>query len=174
MIAGVEASRVLALVVAALACGFDLHSRRIPNLLTFGSALAALLWGATAHGAAGVLTSLGGWLTGCAMLLPFFLLGGMGAGDVKLLAGIAAWLTPGEAMWAGLFTMIAGGAFGIVVALATGYLRRALDNILLLLAHWRISGPRPLSEVTLAEGRGPRLPYAIPIAAGTAVVCLWR
>jgi len=61
---------------------------------------------------------------------------------------------------------------GIGVALATGYARKAVGNIWMLLQYWRVMGVRPLHELTLEQSRGPRLPYAIPIAAG-AVAAIW-
>jgi hypothetical protein len=69
--------------------------------------------------------------------------------------------------------MIAGGVMGIGVALATNYARTAVSNIWMLLQYWRVMGVRPLPELTLETSRGPRLPYAIPIAAG-AVAAIWR
>jgi prepilin peptidase CpaA len=165
-------ARDVAVVVGAAACWFDLRTRRIPNLLTFGAALAGVAYSTFAHGAAGLLMSVGGWLLGCALFLPFFMLGGMGAGDVKLIAAIGAWLGPISVFWVALYAMIAGGVMAVGLALATGYLRQALSNLSLLLMHWRVVGIRPLSEITLAHSRGPRLPYALPITAGT-VVALW-
>jgi hypothetical protein len=61
----------------------------------------------------------------------------------------------------------------IIVSLATGYLRKALSNMMLLLTHWRVAGLRALPEITLEGSKGPRLAYAIPIFAGT-VVAIWR
>lgn len=158
---------VVALVIAFVASVLDLLYRRLPNSLTFGSALLALAYALYTHGMSGLLTSAAGWLVGTALLLPFFLLGGMGAGDVKLLAGIGAWLGPEGALWAGLYAMIAGGVMAIVVAAAIGQLRAVGANLYLLLAHWRVSGIKPLPAVTLAAGRSVRLPYALAIAAGT-------
>ena len=60
----------------------------------------------------------------------------------------------------------------IVVALASGYLGRALSNVSLLLMHWRVWGLRPLSEVSLESSDGPRLAYALPIFVGL-VTTLW-
>jgi hypothetical protein len=60
----------------------------------------------------------------------------------------------------------------IVVALARGYLRRALSNIWLLLSHWRVSGIGPVDELTLASSNAPKLAYALPIFVGTLVV-IW-
>ena len=60
----------------------------------------------------------------------------------------------------------------LAVAVASGYLRRALGNVSLLLMHWRVWGLRPLSEVSLEGSSGPRLAYALPIFAGL-VTTLW-
>jgi prepilin peptidase CpaA len=104
--------------------------------------------------------------------MPFFLLGGMGAGDVKLLAGLGAWMGPVAVLWVALYASLAGGALAVVVALGRGYLRTALTNVKNLLTFWVLVGPRPMPELTLERGEGPRLAYAVPIFVG-ALVTLW-
>jgi prepilin peptidase CpaA len=163
---------IAALGVALLACVFDLRTRRIPNVLTFGSALVALSVHGAVDGVGGLLTSLGGWATGIAIFLPFYLLRGLGAGDVKLLGALGAWLGPLLAMWTGLWGSIAGGVLSLIVAVAHGYVRQAGANLSLLLMHWRVAGLTPLPAVSLDADRGPRLAYAVPIAVGL-VVALW-
>jgi prepilin peptidase CpaA len=101
-----------------------------------------------------------------------FALRGMGAGDVKLLAAVGAWVGPGDVIWVALITSVAGGVIAIVVASWHGYLRTAVRNISTLLTHWRLAGVQPLEAVSLSGSRGPRLAYAVPIAVGT-VVTLW-
>jgi prepilin peptidase CpaA len=161
------------LVVALIAVIFDVRTRRIPNWLTFGGAAAALVYGAFDGGLPGVATSAAGWLAGAALFFPLFALRGMGAGDVKLLAALAAWLGPAESVWLAIFAAAAGGVLGLVVALAQGYLRTALSNLWLMLMHWRTQGLGPVPGLTLADASSPRLAYAIPITIG--VVCtLWR
>jgi prepilin peptidase CpaA len=167
-----EPGQVVALILSALACWFDVRTRHIPNLLTFGGAALALGYSLVTGGPGGLLTSALGWLAGAALFLPFFALGGMGAGDVKLAACIGAWLGPMAAVFVDLYAALAGGVMALALALATGYLRQALTNVWLLLAHWRVVGIRPLREVTLEGSRGPRLPYALPIAAG-ALAAIW-
>jgi prepilin peptidase CpaA len=93
----VSVSDAAVLLVGATACVTDLRSRRIPNVLTFGASAAAVLFLGVSAGWAGVLWSLEGWAVGCLFFLPWFLLGGMGAGDVKLLAALGAWVGPGSA-----------------------------------------------------------------------------
>lgn len=164
---------IVVLGIAAAAVFFDVRTRRIPNALTLGAALAALAFAGIHAGWSGVETAAAGWVVGTAIFFPFFALGGMGAGDVKLLAAVGAWLGPINAILVAMFGSIAGGVLALVVALARGYLRTALSNLWLMLTHWRISGPSRVPGMTLKDSKSPRLAYAIPIAVG--LVCtLWR
>jgi prepilin peptidase CpaA len=155
-----------------LACISDLRTRRIPNVLTFSSAACGLLFHVITGGWTAAAWSVGGFVLGAALFFPMFALRGMGAGDVKLLAAVGAWLGPGQIAVVALATSIAGGVLGLVVAIGYGYLRTALSNLGMLLMHWRVMGVCPLPAVTLQSAAGPRLAYAVPIAFGT-VVTLW-
>jgi prepilin peptidase CpaA len=164
---------IAVLSVASLAVAFDVRTRRIPNVLNFGAALAALGFAFLDAGVPGTMTAAGAWLVGVGLFLPFFALGGMGGGDVKLLAALAAWLGPMDAVYLAVFTSLAGGVAAAGVAIARGHGRQALSNIWLMLMHWRVVGPKPVPGLTLQDGRAPRLAYAIPIAVG-ALCTLWR
>jgi len=155
-----------------LACISDLRTRRIPNVLTFSSAVCALLFHLITGGWTAAAWSAVGYALGAALFLPMFALRGMGAGDVKLLGAVGAWLGPGQIAIVALATSIAGGVLGLAVALGSGYLGTAVSNLWMLLMHWRVMGVRPLPAVTLQGATGPRLAYAVPIAMGT-VVTLW-
>jgi prepilin peptidase CpaA len=168
----ITTNHLAALLLSGLACAFDWRTRRIPNWLTFGGAAAALVYALTDQGFLGLLDGVEGWTLGFALFLPMFLLGGMGAGDVKLLACLGAWLGPRTTFWMAMYAMVSGGFIAVTVAMATGYLRRAFRNIWMLLQYWTVMGVRPLPELTLATAAGPRLPYAIPIAAG-ALAAIW-
>lgn len=161
-----------AVAVALLACHTDIRTRRIPNVLTFGAAAAALLAHAVAGGAAGLGTAALGWAVGVVVFLPFFLLGGMGAGDVKLLGALGAWLGPWEVLSVAVCASIAGGVLAVIVALGAGYLRTAVSNVASLVRYWAVAGVRPCPELTLDSARAPRLAYAVPIGLGT-MVTLW-
>ena len=167
-----QAHHFAALAACLVACTCDLRTGRIPNLLTFGAAGLALAF----HGLAGNLGasgwSLAGWLVGITLFVPFFWLGGMGAGDVKLLAALGAWVGPGEIVWVAFWSVIAGGVIGLPVAWAHGYLRHACRNLRVLLKHWLLVGVQPLPEITLQRSLAPRLAYAVPIMTGL-VVRLW-
>lgn len=163
---------VAALAIALGACITDLRNRRIPNILTFGATAVGIVFHAIVPGGESVTTSLVGWLVGVAVFFVPFALGGLGGGDVKLLGALGAWLGPAGIIWAALYTGVAGGVMAIVAAVASGYFRKALSNVYLLLAHWRVAGIRALPQLTLETSEGPRLAYAIPILAGT-MVAIW-
>jgi len=160
------------IAVSLIACFTDLRTRRIPNLLTFGAAIAALVVHGALNGVAGGMTAAAGWLTGLVIFLPFFALGGMGGGDVKLLAALGAWLGAYDTLYLALYSGVAGGALAVVVALARGYLKTALFNVLEMLHYWRQSGIGPVPNLTLDTPNTPRLAYAVPMFLGV-VVTLW-
>lgn len=167
-------ARAAALLIALLGCITDVRMRRIPNILTFGAAGLGLLFGLATGGWSGLGWAALGWLAGAAVWLPFFVLRGVGAGDIKLLGALGVWLGPGPAIWLALWSAVAGGVFAVVVSLSRGYTKQAFANVWGLLTYWRIVGVRPHPALTLeaADARAPRLPYALPIAAGL-VVTLW-
>lgn len=163
-----------ALSVASVACIFDLRTQRIPNWLTLGAAGIALVFQVVVGGASGFAHCAGGWATGLALLIVPYALGGMGAGDVKLVGALGAWLGPFDTFWVAIYTGIVGAGMAALVAGSEGYLGRAWRNVWLLLTHWRLNGIRPFPELTLATSRGPRLAYAAPILVGTLLVVWLR
>jgi prepilin peptidase CpaA len=159
----------IAIAVAALACATDLRSRRIPNMLTFGAALGALALHGAGEGVVGLKTATFGWLVGAALFFPLFALGGLGAGDVKLLAALGAWLGPMGALQVAFYSSLAGGVMALVVAMRTGYLSTALRNLKFMGTVWMTCGVGPVEGMTLTDQKGPRLAYAVPIFAGLVV-----
>ena len=155
-----------ALALVALAVRDDLVRCRIPNALNAVGLVVAIAVGWLASGFTGAMSSIGGALAGCGALLPFYLLRGMGAGDVKLMAAAGAFLGPGGALLAAALSLIAGG----LLALA--------------FVAWRLVEHRPVWETAPAQGRSrlaraaatisvvrkERFPYAVAIAVGVAAV----
>jgi prepilin peptidase CpaA len=155
------------LAVVLVAAVIDVRTHRIPNLLTFGSAAAALPYHAWMGGLAGLGASAGGWMIGVGLFLPLFLLRGMGGGDVKLLGAVGAWLGPTSVLYAGLYSVLAGGVLALVIGGMHGYLGKAFSNLWGLLGFWRTAGIQPLPGMTIEDSPGPRLAYGVAIAAGT-------
>lgn len=163
---------MVAFTIALVATATDLSARRIPNALTFGGALLALIFHAAVDGLGGAGTAAAGWAIGAAIFFPVFALGGMGAGDVKLVAALGAWLGPLGAIHVAVGSALVGGVIGVLVSLRAGYLATAIHNIRLLLMHWQVHGLTPKPDLTLGGGSTPRLAYALPILFGT-LGALW-
>jgi prepilin peptidase CpaA len=136
-----------ALIIGAAACATDLHSRRIPNWLTFGAAAVGLATQFATNGAGGAQHAMTGWVTGLFLFMPLFLLGGMGAGDVKLLAALGTWLGAGDTFWLAVYASIAGGVIAVVMALQRGYLKTAFSNLGGLMRFWWFFGVKPLPAI---------------------------
>jgi prepilin peptidase CpaA len=154
----------------ALAAVWDARARRIPNALTVALALAGLAFavGRVGMAGAGPGTAALALLTGLLVWLPFYALRMLGAGDVKLFAAAAAWLTPMATLEAALYTALFGGVLGIVWMVRT----RGLAFAAIRLGH-AIAEPRQLREpMPVASGQG-RLPYGIAMAVGLLLEA-WR
>jgi len=158
--------------IALAACVTDLRVRRVPNVLTLGAAGAALVYHGATAGTSGLLLAGLGWGLGLLLYLPLFALRGIGGGDVKLLAALGAWLGPSMVLWVAAFGAIAGGVFALVVSAMHGYTRQAFSNVWGLLSYWRVMGVTTHPGLTLDATTAPRLPYAVPMAAGLGIT-LW-
>ncbi len=169
LLLGPRTGVLIALLV--LAAALDVRSHRIPNWLVFGGAVYGILSMSLfpAMPSDTWIESLKGLGLGLGLLLPFYLLRTMGAGDVKLMAMAGAFLGPMHTVYAVLATLLAGGLLAISVALASGALRRTLHNLYLMTfgaALQIASGTKPDLSVA-ASSSTIKLPYGVAIATGT-------
>jgi prepilin peptidase CpaA len=161
-------------LVLGLALWHDVRTRRIPNYLIVAGSFAAFLMHAllppgaglfsSTPGGLGIWFSLAGWGLGLLLLLPFYALRTLGAGDVKLMAAIGAFLGPYGVMGATLLTMLCGGVLALAVAWKSGHLLQVTVNVQQMLRGLSGAGAG-LAEPVVVTGK---LPYAIAIACGTA------
>jgi prepilin peptidase CpaA len=154
------------LVEAAIIDGLQ---RRVPNWLTYHLALGGLMLAAYTAGTTGLVWSLAGLAVGLMLLLPLYAIGGMGAGDVKLLAAIGAWTGATTVFWSFAVSAIIGGIIALIMAAASGrfatHIVRFQEIVHEILV---VRNPVELSE--RAAARKPTmllLPYGIPLAIGT-------
>lgn len=162
----------LLLLVASV---FDLRQRRIPNrLLGIGLIVALVLHLGSGQPSALLTSYLAGFALGLAMFLPLYLLGGMAAGDVKLMATVGAFVGPAMAFQCGLATYCYGGLLAVAIVLAKGRGRVAFANVRALMLPFlmRIGGVRLAPEAPPASVGG--MPYALAITAGTLTVMVLR
>lgn len=105
-------------------------------------------------------------LVGGGIFLIFFVLGGMGAGDVKLMAAVAAVAGFGHLMEMLFAIAIFGGIMAIALAMARGRLKTTLANVITLAGHHSTAGLLPHPELNVNAPGTLRLPYGLPIAVG--------
>ena len=95
-----------ALVAGTAAMAEDLHHRTISNWIPITALAAGLTLHVIRAGLSGLGTGLAGAACGFAVFLIFYLLGGMGGGDIKLMAGFGAILGPSLLWTAAWWTAI--------------------------------------------------------------------
>ncbi|MEP6604546.1 MAG: A24 family peptidase [Nitrosospira sp.] len=159
-----------------VAAWHDIHTRRIPNALVFSGALAGMGLNALLPqemGGLGIADSLAGIGVGLVLLLPFYLLRVMAAGDIKLMAMTGTFLGAGGTMDAVLCVLLAGGVLALGTAWHRGKLHRLLHNLKRLVFAGAVVGSRasfflrnPISATDATESVG-NLPYGVAIASGT-------
>jgi prepilin peptidase CpaA len=160
------------LVVAALIDGYKL---KVPNWITFPMILSGWIYGAVVGGWLGLGTSLMGTVVGLALLLPAYAIGGMGAGDVKLLAGVGAWMGARDTFWAFAVSAVVGGLIALAMVLVRRQWERHQSQFWVILSEiFVIRNPAQLSVIA-AERKSTMmlLPYGIPIAIGTITYFAW-
>ncbi|HSF09782.1 MAG TPA: A24 family peptidase [Nitrospirales bacterium] len=154
----------LGLVVAAVT---DVREGKIPNWLTFslaGFGMGVLSW---EHGWDGFLFSLGGLGMGLVCLMFFYIKGGMGAGDVKLLGAIGAILGPGQVVFAFAFAAMLGGLYSLALLSNQGGMRHAWDRMFFLLSTLKVTRTIPVSAAPISTE--PKLRYALVLGLGTVI-----
>jgi prepilin peptidase CpaA len=162
---------VMLLVAAALS---DISTRLIPNLLVGTGMVLALGSHFALSGVAGLVFSLKGLALGMALLIIPFFMGGMGAGDVKLLGMVGAFLGPDMVWNAFLWTALIGGAAALIYITASGRLLVTLKRLLRPL----VSAFLPWASQFLCDIREKRepalyLPYGVIISLGT-LAAYWK
>jgi prepilin peptidase CpaA len=162
--------------IVAIAAVIDFRTRRIPNWLTLSAVLLGLVFQGVTHGLPGLLAALLGVLVGAGLFFIPFALGGMGPGDVKLMAAVGAFLGPKGALWAVLMTGVAGGVLVLVWALVHGRLGRTLQRTGSLVG--AAVDPRRRAAQggmpTLEKNANWSIPYGVAIAVGVALSLWWR
>lgn len=157
------------LVVAAV---IDWRTHRIPNWLTVGGALIALAMSVLPKGV-GLLDSALGMLTALALLLPLYAARVTGAGDVKLVSMVGAFVGLPDVFLALVFIVSAGGVCALAFAAWHRRLAHLAGNtrdILQLAAIAALNGHRPALASVTPVGK---LPYAVCVCAGTLAWLAW-
>lgn len=162
--------QIVLLLLVAIAAVYDIRFRRIPNWLVLTGLLAGVGLNTFLQQWSGVRTSLLGIILAFLIYFPLYLLRGMGAGDVKLMAAIGAIVGP--ANWFGIFIVSAllGGIAAAILLLARGRLANSLWNIGFLFQRLlSLKAPYAREELDLSSPKSVKMPHGVAIAAGTAI-----
>ncbi len=155
-----------------LASWIDYSQKRVPNWLNVALILAGLLVQALYHGWGGVGVGTLGLLTGFGLLIVPWLMNGMGAGDVKLMAAMGVWLGPVLTVYAFAIGVVFGAVAAMVMILSTGRLRMACANMGVIMVKCTSKGTL-FSEFGSAKSFGSTsqlLPYGVPLTGGAYVI----
>lgn len=156
----------LAFLLAAAVVS-DWRARRIPNLLVVTIAVLGIARAGLLSGAHGAGVAVGGVALGLALWLPFYAMGKMAAGDVKLFAAAGAWLTPWQVVDAALLTAFVGGVLSVCWLIGELGVRQGLLRVLLTISH---RGALLQSYRDVERRRW--LPYGISMSIGVVLALL--
>jgi prepilin peptidase CpaA len=154
------------LVVAAVIDGWKL---KVPNWITFPLVLIGWAYAGWVGGLSGFGASLLGTAAGLALLWPAYAIGGMGAGDVKLLAGVGAWVGATTIFFAFCVSAVFGGVIAVLMVLVGRTWNQHYHQFFAIVDEIiTIRDPDKLAAIAADRKKSMLLlPYGIPIALGT-------
>jgi len=158
---------VCAAVVAIAGAIGDAQSRKNPNRLTLSALAVGLLTRAAIEGWYGFGSAITAALVGGGVFYLFFLAGGLGGGDVKLMSAVGAWAGVSQVIPVLVAAAIAGGLLAAYYLVADGGLGRTLRNTVELMRHHCVSGVSSHPEINVRQTSLTRVPFGLAIAMGT-------
>jgi len=174
---------LILLTLLLCAVTMDLWSRRVPNTLVLGGTMLAVACHVVALAHSGTPLAGAPWwapaaglVTGLLVLMPLYLLRALGAGDVKLMAMVGAFVGAPEVLAVALHTLLAGGLLSLTVMLASGRAALTLTKLRFVLSEWAAWALRlrstPFAPAAPLQTTAVRLPYALAISAGTVTALM--
>jgi prepilin peptidase CpaA len=168
----------LALFGAGIAAVTDLRTHKIPNWLTVSMAAAGLGGSLYLSGWAGLTQSATGLLVGLGVFFIPYMMGGMGGGDVKLMAALGALLGMTRVFWVALYGALWGGLLALIVLFAKkrpDIAGRFIIGLKLVLVSGGKAGKEILlPEENVTEAKRLYIPYGVAIFLGVVTFCILR
>jgi len=152
-------------VLLVIACVTDVRWRRIPNALVLTLALTGFAFSVWVQPwLPGLGRATGGLALGFGIWIVFFVIGAIGAGDVKLFAAAGAWLGPAATWRAALVGAAIGGMLAIAMLVRERRARQGLENVMTSIS------TRSLAVLAPGASNSRQLPYGVALACGALVV----
>ena len=166
-------SELILMLILVIASISDIRFQKIPNWLTFPTMIGAIIYSTSSMGLPGFIFSSGGIFVGIAVMLLPYLMGGLGAGDAKLMGAAGGLLGPKGIFVAFLLTALIGGIYAMIVLAIHGSLRETLRRYWLVLKTFFLV--RKIIYIPASEREKPlRLKYGVAIALGTMISVLMK
>ena len=165
---------IVPLVLACWMAWGDVRKRRIPNYLTLGTAVAGLGYQFGVYGWPGLVQGFLGLALGFGLLIGFYMKGGMGAGDVKALAALGAWLGPVSTLYLFIYMGLAGVPLIFFFLWRRGEIQAKFREWRSAISNWALlyrQSTAAADAATPASADG--LPYAVALALGMFFL-FWR
>lgn len=159
---------------ALVASVFDVKSRRIPNFITMPAFAAGLALHLSLGGWKQMFSALAAGLICGVVFLLFYIAGGMGAGDVKLIMAVGCIAGLSHIAYLLVLTALCGGVMAVILALARGRLQETIKNVGEIASHHRQEGLQPHPDLNLTNTQTLRLPYALAIAGGSVLTLYFQ
>jgi prepilin peptidase CpaA len=165
---------VLLPAILIAASWIDLKQHRIPNFLTLSALIAGVSLQLILQGWSGIMYSLGGMAIGFLIFIPFYIKGGMGAGDVKLMAAAGAFLGFEDTLLAVGLTLFAGSIMGVFLLVILGGIKSAMHRYYSTLKQLLYTHSVDLSYIPPPsdDAASVKFPYAAAICIGT-IAAMW-
>ncbi len=167
-----QLSTISLLTMLAIAIYFDIRSERIPNWLVVLGIASALGFYALISGVAGLLTSFGGLLVAMAILLPFYIGGVMGAGDVKLMGAVGAFTGAHVALLAVGLALGTGVLEAIALLVLRGNCRQTWARYCQIGKTFFASGRFIYIPPAPGDAAGDTFPFAVAVGIGTVAALI--
>ena len=160
---------LLLLSILSISAIIDFRTQRIPNLITFPAIIIALLYHFFTNGIDGLIFGVLGLVTGIGLLIIPYILGGMGAGDAKLMGAVGAILGTKSVFIAFLLTALVGGIYALIIILLNkkqfkGFFKKQFITLQYFILTRKFI-PDPVEE----NDKKPKLCYGVAIALGTFI-----
>jgi prepilin peptidase CpaA len=153
-------------IITMAAAVVDVHKHKIPNIITFPAILTAILYYSAVYGWDGLMFSAGGMSVGITLLLLPYMMGGMGAGDAKLMGAVGAVLGIERTLTAFLFISAVGCVYALLIIVFQRRRMKGYFKQMWLTAQGILLTRKYMPVESNAEKR-PKVYYGVAIAAGT-------
>jgi prepilin peptidase CpaA len=169
-------SLVVVLVAGTVAAFTDLRDFKVPNLITLPLLIAGILFHGLDPSGNGFTFAVQGGLLGFSFLILFYVMGGMGAGDVKLLAAIGTWVGPSAIFALFIISALLGGLYALILTWRQGTLAENLLKVRVILQHGmtifkHLGREERIEQAVKRDDRRRRLiPFAAMVLGGIALL----